>query len=80
MTGWGFLLLACLGYLPGFFFYKKARQEAGESLTKRDWIYKKARQEAGESLTKRDWIFIAVFAVLAVVSIPLTAAGIIAVF
>ena len=62
MTGWGFLLLACLGYLPGFFFYKKARQEAGESLT------------------KRDWIFIAVFAVLAVVSIPLTAAGIIAVF
>ena len=62
MTGWGFLLLACLGYLPGFFFYKKARHEAGESLT------------------KRDWVFIAVFAVLAVVSIPLTAAGIIAVF
>ena len=62
MTGWGFLLLACLGYLPGFFFYKKARQEAGESLT------------------KHDWVFIAVFAVFAVVSIPLTAAGIIAVF
>ena len=62
MTGWGFLLLACLGYRPGFFFYKKARQEAGESLT------------------KHDWVFIAVFAVFAVVSIPLTAAGIIAVF
>lgn len=62
MTGWGFLLLACLGYVPGFFFYKKAREEAGEKLQRIDWVY------------------IAVFAVLAVISIPLTAWGIIPVF
>ena len=35
LTGGGFLLLACLGYRPGFFFYTKARQEAGESPTPR---------------------------------------------
>lgn len=62
MTGWGFLLLACLGYVPGFYFYKKAREEAGEKLQRIDWVY------------------IAVFAVLAVISIPLTAWGIIPVF
>lgn len=62
MTGWGFLLLACLGYVPGFYFYKKAREKAGEKLQRIDWVY------------------IAVFAVLAVISIPLTAWGIIPVF
>lgn len=31
MTGWGFLLLACLGYLPGFFFYKKAVRRRGRA-------------------------------------------------
>jgi arginine:ornithine antiporter/lysine permease len=35
-TGWGFLLLARLGYIPGFFFYAKARKEAGETLSKSD--------------------------------------------
>lgn len=39
MTGWGFLLLACLGYIPGFFFYKQARAEIGEKLTGRDWAF-----------------------------------------
>lgn len=62
MTGWGFLLLACLGYVPGFFFSKRARQEAGETLA------------------KSDWIFIAVFAVFAAISIPLTVMGVILVF
>jgi arginine:ornithine antiporter/lysine permease len=36
-TGWGFLLLACLGYIPGMFFYKKAREENGGSVTKAEW-------------------------------------------
>lgn len=39
VTGWGFLLLACLGYIPGFFFYKQARAEIGEKLTGRDWAF-----------------------------------------
>lgn len=29
LAGWQFLLLACLGYIPGFFFYAKARKEGG---------------------------------------------------
>ncbi len=37
-TGWGFLLLACLGYIPGFFFYRKARAEAGASMTKNEIV------------------------------------------
>lgn len=32
-TGWGFLLLACLGYIPGFYFYSKARKEIGTEMT-----------------------------------------------
>lgn len=62
MTGWGFLLLACLGYLPGFMFYKKAREEAGEKLA------------------PREWACMAVFAVLAIASVPLTVMGVIPVF
>ena len=37
-TGWGFLLLACLGYIPGFFFYQKARKENGASMTRNEII------------------------------------------
>lgn len=33
LAGWQFLLLACLGYIPGFFFYAKARKEGGHALT-----------------------------------------------
>ena len=28
-NGWSFLLLTCVGYIPGFFFYCRARKEAG---------------------------------------------------
>ncbi len=28
-NGWSFLLLTCVGYIPGFFFYWRARKEAG---------------------------------------------------
>jgi arginine:ornithine antiporter/lysine permease len=61
-TGWGFLLLACLGYIPGMYFYKKAREENGGSVT------------------KAEWAVFAVIAVLGIISIPLTAVGIIPVF
>ena len=37
-TGWGFLLLACLGYIPGWFFYKKALDEQGKKMSKGDVI------------------------------------------
>ena len=33
-TGWGFLLLACLGYIPGFLFYRKALSESGQSMVR----------------------------------------------
>ncbi len=61
-TGWGFLLLACLGYIPGMYFYVKARKENGASVTKVEWaVY-------------------AVLTILGIISIPLTAVGIIPVF
>ena len=37
-TGWGFLLLACLGYIPGWFFYKKALAEQDKEMSKNDKI------------------------------------------
>ncbi|MDY2788968.1 MAG: amino acid permease [Atopobium sp.] len=37
-TGWGFLLLACLGYVPGWFFYRKARIEEKKGLSKTEVI------------------------------------------
>lgn len=37
-TGWGFLLLACLGYIPGFFFYARARREVGKNMTSAEKI------------------------------------------
>lgn len=61
-TGWGFLLLACLGYIPGFFFYRKARSEAGLSMG------------------KSEVVLAVVIAILGIVSIPMTFAGIIPVF
>ncbi|MEG0071093.1 MAG: basic amino acid/polyamine antiporter [Raoultibacter sp.] len=33
-NGWSFLLLTCVGYIPGFFVYAKARKEQGLSLKK----------------------------------------------
>lgn len=33
-NGWSFLLLTCVGYIPGFFIYAKARKDQGEKLTK----------------------------------------------
>lgn len=30
LSGWQYLLLCCIGYLPGFFFYAKGRKEFGE--------------------------------------------------
>jgi len=63
-TGWGFLLLACLGYVPGFFFYAKARKEGG----------------AEKGLTRNEGIACAVLTVLGIISIPLTVVGIIPVF
>lgn len=37
-TGWGFLLLACLGYIPGMYFYAKARREDGSTVTRGEWM------------------------------------------
>ncbi|QWT18125.1 amino acid permease [Collinsella sp. zg1085] len=33
LAGWQFLILACLGYIPGFFFYAQARKEGGFTLS-----------------------------------------------
>lgn len=62
ITGWGFLLLACLGYIPGFYFYAKARQEQGSRMT------------------KNEIIAAVIIAILGLISIPMTAVGLIAVF
>lgn len=61
-TGWGFLLLACLGYIPGFLFYRKALSESGKSMGK------------GQAICA------VVIAILGIISIPMTFAGIIPVF
>ncbi|MEG1746311.1 MAG: basic amino acid/polyamine antiporter [Raoultibacter sp.] len=37
-NGWSFLLLTCVGYIPGFFVYAKARKEQGLSLTKSELV------------------------------------------
>ena len=61
-TGWGFLLLACLGYIPGFFFYKQARDAEGSGIV------------------KSEVVLAVVIAIAGIISIPLTAVGIIPVF
>ena len=33
-TGWSFLMLTCVGYIPGFFVYAKARKDQGKRLSK----------------------------------------------
>lgn len=63
-TGWGYFLLVCIGYLPGFVLYGLARKSTGHD----------------HALTRGETIWVIVFAVAAVVSIPLTATGVIAVF
>lgn len=60
-TGWGFLLLACLGYIPGFF-------------------YKQARDAEGSGIVKSEVVLAVVIAIAGIISIPLTAVGIIPVF
>lgn len=62
-TGWGFLLLACLGYVPGFLFYLQGRREGGE-----------------RGLSRGEVVAMALITVLGVISIPLTAMGVIPVF
>lgn len=62
-TGWGFLLLACLGYVPGFYFYARGRKEGGAS-----------------GLSKGEVVACVVITLLGIISIPLTAVGIIPVF
>ncbi len=32
-NGWSFLLLTCVGYIPGFFIYMKARKDYGHAVT-----------------------------------------------
>ena len=32
-NGWSFLLLTCVGYIPGFFIYVKARKDYGNAIT-----------------------------------------------
>lgn len=61
-TGWGFLLLACLGYIPGFLFYRKALSESGQTMG------------------KGQVVCAVVIAILGIISIPMTFAGIIPVF
>lgn len=62
-TGWGFLLLACLGYVPGFFFYLKGRKEGG-----------------AKGLSQGEKVACVVITISGIISIPLTAVGIIPVF
>ncbi|ACU93894.1 amino acid transporter [Cryptobacterium curtum DSM 15641] len=62
-TGWGFLLLACLGYIPGFFFYSQGRKEGGIT-----------------AISGSEKIAMVIISLLGVISIPLTAVGIIPVF
>lgn len=33
LNGWSFLLLTCVGYIPGFFIYVKARKDYGNAIT-----------------------------------------------
>jgi arginine:ornithine antiporter/lysine permease len=65
LSGWTFMLLACLGYIPGFIFYAQARKEACAP---------------GIGLTKGELIAAAVICVLGVISVPMTFMGIIPVF
>ena len=37
-NGWSFLLLTCVGYIPGFFIYAKARKDYGNSITTGEWV------------------------------------------
>lgn len=37
-NGWSFLLLTCVGYVPGFFIYFKARKDQGEAIKTGEWI------------------------------------------
>lgn len=62
-TGWGFLLLACLGYVPGFYFYYRGRKEGG-----------------ADGLSRGEVLAMVAIGILGLISIPLTAAGIIPVF
>lgn len=63
-TGWGYFLLVCIGYIPGFILYVRARKEGGHA----------------QGLSKGELICVGIFVVAAVVSIPLTISGVIAVF
>ena len=65
LSGWTFMILACLGYIPGFFFYAQARKEAGVK---------------GIGMSKGELIAAAVICLLGIISIPMTMAGIIPVF
>ena len=65
LSGWTFMLLACLGYIPGFIFYAQARREAGV---------------AGTGLTKGELAAAVVICVLGIISVPMTFMGIIPVF
>ena len=65
LSGWTFMLLACLGYIPGFIFYAQARKEAGAE---------------GIGLNKTEMILAVVISILGIISIPMTFAGIIPVF
>ena len=65
LSGWTWMLLACLGYIPGFFFYAQARKEDGAT---------------GIGLTRPELIAAIVIAILGIISIPLTVVGIIPVF
>ena len=65
LSGWTFMLLACLGYIPGFVFYAQARKEAGVG---------------GIGLTKPELIAAIVICILGIISVPMTFMGIIPVF
>lgn len=38
ISGWTYILLACVGYIPGFFFYVKARKDHNKAISKGEWI------------------------------------------
>ena len=37
-NGWSFLLLTCVGYIPGFFIYVKARKDYGNAIKTSEWV------------------------------------------
>jgi arginine:ornithine antiporter/lysine permease len=64
LSGWAWMLLACLRYIPGFAFYLQARHEGGYE----------------QALSQGEKIAAVIICILGITSIPMTVVGIIPVF